>query len=133
MLSGIGKRISNETCGFTQGTNLSAYTQLYIGFLISGLIHMAGDYMVMQKFAFFSPRWFLLQAMAITFEDFVQWCTKSWRPKMGWTSKAIGYIYVITWFTWCGPLWFDYMSKNGQASADRGVLSGKLLEFWISS
>lgn len=130
MLSAIGKHVANKTFGFTPGTNLSSYTQLYTAFFVSGLIHLGADYTVMRHLTIFSPRFFLLQAVAITLEDFIQWCTKSARSKIGWTSKAVGYLWVIVWFTWSGPLWVDYMSKNGQSSQDAGAVFGKLLEGW---
>lgn len=127
LISGIGKHVANKTFNFTPGTNLSAYTQLYIGFFLSGIIHMGGDCMVMQDlFVFFTVRFFLLQAVAITVEDFVQWFTKSWRLKMGWTSKAVGFCWVLVWFSWSAPLWFDYLNKNGNTTADPVIFSREM-------
>lgn len=93
---------------------------------------MAGDCVVVQQFVFFSPRFFLLQAVAITVEDLVLRSSVSLRSKMGWTSKAVGFCWVLLWFSWSAPFWFDYMSKNGQYTEDVGVVSGKILELWKS-
>lgn len=115
MLSSIGKHVANKTFGFSRGTNLSAYTQLYIGFALSGLVHAGGDYMVARRLSLTKPsiRWFLLQAVGITLEDFFMWCTKSIRPNSRWLNRAIGTIWVTLWFAWTTPAYTDNMSMGG--------------------
>lgn len=133
MISGIGKHFANKTLGFAPGTNLSSYTQLYIAFLISGLIHAGGDFMVVRYLPIFPLKFFLLQAVAITIEDFVIWCTRSIRPKLGWLNKAIGFAWVVVWFTWSGPQWLDPMSANGGTVDGEGVVFKPLLNFFRAS
>lgn len=58
-------------------------------------------------------QFFMLQAIAITLEDFFIWFAKPLRAKLGWFSRAVGFCYVIAWFTWSGPLFLDPMSVDG--------------------
>ena len=50
-------------------------------------------------------RFFMAQPLAITFEDFVQWC---WQ-KSGFSQRhqrigrAIGYAWTFVWFSYCLP------------------------------
>lgn len=115
-MTGIAKYIAHKAFQFTPGTNLSSYTQLYTVFLISGLIHAGGDYMVLRHLPASTLQTFLLQAVAITFEDFVIWYTEPIRPKFGLLNRAIGYIWVVLWITWSGPIWVDPMSVRGYGS-----------------
>lgn len=116
-MTGIAKSIAHKGFRFAPGTNMSAYTQLYIVFLISGLIHAGGDYMVLRHLPMSTMRAFLLQAVAITLEDFVIWCTQPIRPKLGVLSRATGFIWVVVWITCLsGPPWVDSMSVHGYGS-----------------
>lgn len=115
MISGIGKKIANDLFKFTRGSNLSAYTQLYIGFLLSGLIHLSSDYMVRRRLTSSTVRFFMLQAVAITLEDLFLWYTKALRsnPGVGWLNRIVGYCWVIWWMTWSFPIFLDPMSVDG--------------------
>ncbi|KAJ7668146.1 hypothetical protein B0H17DRAFT_1336021 [Mycena rosella] len=53
-------------------TATSAYTHLYIAFLISGIMHYLPEYMALRHWGGGALLFFLLQAVAITFEDGVQ-------------------------------------------------------------
>ncbi|KAI3326349.1 membrane bound O-acyl transferase family-domain-containing protein [Xylariaceae sp. AK1471] len=94
-----------DAVGIPRGTNWSSYTTLYLAFLISGTFHalsqrqmpcpvdVSDSERVTGFFLFF-----VWQAAAITFEDFVQWCCR--RGGLGENLlllRVIGYM----WVTWC--------------------------------
>jgi len=127
VITGLGKRLANKTLAFRPGSLPSAYTQLYTAFLLSGLVHVAGDYIILKHLPFFPIRFFLLQAAGITLEDFVIWLTKPIHAHLGWTRKLIGFIWVISWFVWSGPLWLDEMGARGYYINEPGVIFGSPL------
>jgi hypothetical protein len=86
--------------GLRKGSLASRYTQLYITFGISCIFHQFQMFNVtrrdMGEFAFF-----MVQPIAITAEDIVQW---TWRKLRGPTSTArfetlVGYAWVLAWFS----------------------------------
>ncbi|KAH8773842.1 membrane bound O-acyl transferase family-domain-containing protein [Diaporthe sp. PMI_573] len=96
-----------DLIGIRHGTNLSSYTQLWFSFLVSGYFH------TMSHFLFPPPLnitvaerihpifvFFILQAAAVTFEDFVQW---AWCKALGMGDgvhrwrRVVGYIWVAGW------------------------------------
>jgi len=123
-ITGIGKHIAKNTLSFRPGSIPSSYTQLYIAFLLSGLAHAGGDYIILKHIPFVTVRFFLLQAVVITFEDVVIWLTKPIHTKLGWISKVIGYIWVFSWYVWSGPSWIDEMSARGQHITNPGAIFG---------
>jgi Membrane bound O-acyl transferase family len=133
MLSIIGKHVAYTVCGFEPGTAASSYTQLFVAFLLSGLIHTGGDYMVFRHFTSFSLQFFLLQAIAISFEDFVIWSTKSmsayWDPRI---SRTVGYVWVLGWFCFAIPMWLDPLTAANIHTVDRGDITTKVLNLWTS-
>ena len=106
-----------DAVGIKRGSTLSSYTQLWLAFLISALMH-AQSFLILP-----SPtnitlsertvgvvQFFLWQAAAITFEDFVQWL---WARLGGKTSgpsifrTVIGYVWVVWSFWYSVPLGAD--------------------------
>ncbi|KAI0549799.1 putative toxin biosynthesis protein [Xylaria curta] len=97
--------------GIQHGTNLSSYTQLWFSFLVSGYFHASSHLILPQPInvtvaetAYPIFFFFVLQATAITFEDFIKWV---WCKGLGkgegaskWRS-ALGYAWVIGW------LWYS--------------------------
>lgn len=95
--------------GIPRGTNWSSYTTLYLAFLISGTFHALSQRLMPcpvnvsdseRVVGFFL--FFVWQAAAITFEDFVQWCWGRYMPGLRLSqnllfSRVIGYF----WVTWC--------------------------------
>jgi Membrane bound O-acyl transferase family len=133
MLSIIGKHVAFTVCGFKPGTMASSYTQLFVAFLVSGLMHTGGDYMVFHRFTSFSSQFFLLQAIAISFEDFVLWSTKHWCAR--WDrriTRIIGYIWVLGWFCFAIPIWLDPLTAADLHLVERGAITTKLLDIWTS-
>ncbi|KAK0204106.1 membrane bound O-acyl transferase family-domain-containing protein [Desarmillaria ectypa] len=96
-------RFAAQTLGFPPGTKLSSYTQLYVGFFVSGNVHAWGDRMAGSKFGH-SILWFQLQAVAITLEDAVIILGKraGFRGHILW--RAIGLLWVATWFVFTTPM-----------------------------
>jgi len=118
-------------CGLKPGTDLSSSIQLYVAFFLSGLIHTSADYMMVGYFPWFSLRFFLLQAVAISFEDLVirtvkPLCTETYSR----ANRILGYLWVISWFYWAGPLWLDPTSASGTHVCDKGVIFGRVWDLW---
>ena len=144
MAAGLGKLVANKFLGFPRGTNRSSYTQLYVGFFLSGLLHSSGDFMVEKRMVYRSFKFFLLQAISITFEDLVIYIAKlslrqggielklgqgdeSWG---GAVVRVIGYCWVIVWGTLSLPIFLDGLNAVGWGSADRGPITQFLLNEW---
>ena len=144
MLAGLGRLIANKFLKFPRGSNLSSYTQLYIAFFLSGLIHCFGDFMFERRVAYHSLKFFLLQAVAITFEDFVIYLAKCLLHQGGvelkpgkddesWaeaTVRVIGYCWVILWFCLSLPVFVDEPSTLGFNSGDVKPITQFLLDRW---
>ncbi|KAG8935600.1 hypothetical protein FRC02_007311, partial [Tulasnella sp. 418] len=97
-----GKWIAQKL-NFKSGTNASSYTQLYVAFVMSGVIHSLGDRMMIGKSGMGSSMpFFLQQAVAITLEDFVIWLGRRTFGTPYW-ARWVGYIWVICWFRWSLP------------------------------
>ena len=144
MVAGLGRLVANKFLGFPRGSNRSSYTQLYVAFFLSGLLHFAGDFTLEKRLVFRSFKFFLLQAVAITFEDFVIYiskCLLRWggiefkpgKVDESWAETAvrvIGYCWVTLWFCFTLPLWLDELNVSGFGSTDRGNITQFLLDTW---
>ena len=60
MLAGLGKLVANKISKFPRGTNLSSYTQLYVAFFLSAILHFSGDFAYEKRITSRSFRLFLL-------------------------------------------------------------------------
>ena len=91
----------------------TTYFKFFTSFFISGLLHAVAEYAIHQHFSEGSSiRFFVLQAVAITFEDAVIAIASC----LGYKSKAfrlIGFIWVFTWFTFSLPIWLDPLAHAG--------------------
>ena len=145
MVAGLGRLVANKLLGFPRGTNRSSYTQFYIAFFLSALLHFSGDFMLEKRLVYRTFKFFLLQAVAITFEDFVIYIAKRlvlrWRGiefKLGkadesWAEVAvrvIGYCWVTLWFCLTLPVWLDELNAIGISRYDRGLITQFLLDTW---
>ena len=89
--------------------------KLFIVFFVSGLIHHSAKYVVYLKWGGHSMEFFLLQAVAIIFEDF----NISLAARAGFFSepnrfyKFIGFVWVFAWFTYSLPIRLDEMIHIG--------------------
>ena len=144
MFVGFGRLVANKVLKFPRGTYRSSYTQLYTAFFLSGLLHFAGDFMFERRLVYYSFKFFLLQAVAITFESFVIYTAKSLLHQRGIESKperldgswegavlrVFGYCWVTLWFTLTLPVWLDEPDTKGFGSIDRGPITQFLLDTW---
>ena len=144
MLAGLGRLVADKILKFPRGSNRSFCTQLYVSFFLSGLLHFSGDFMFQKRMVYYSFKFFLLQAVAITFENFVIYIAKRlllWKGiefKPGkadesWAEavvRVIGYCWVILWFCLTMPLWIDESDTVGLSSTDRGPITQFLLDSW---
>lgn len=144
MLAGLGRFISHKFLKFPRGTNRSSYAQLYVAFFLSGTIHFAGDFMSQRRMVYHSFKFFLLQAVAITFEDLVIYIGKRLllrrviklnpdRADGSWAEAAArtaGYCWVTLWFCLTLPAWRDKTTAIGWDGADRLPISQLVLGAW---
>ena len=138
MFAGLGRLVANKFLRFPRGTNLSSYTQLYVAFFLSAILHFAGDVAFEKRIVSRSFKFFLLQAVAITFEDLVIYTAKRLLPRVGkvdkpWTMVAVrvtGYCWVTLWLCLTLPVWLDELNALGFSSTDRRPIARFLLNRW---
>jgi len=144
ILTGLGRLVANKYLKFPQGSNLSSYTQLYVAFFLSGCVHVAGDFAYEKRVVYRSLKFFLLQAVGITLEDFVIYLSKSVLIRSGIelnlgetgeylveaVVRGIGYCWVTSWFCLTLPVWVDEASNAGLHANDRGPISRYLVRKW---
>ena len=119
MFSVHGKFLAHRVFGFTPGTNLSSYTQLYTAFFISGLAHVPPSDRGTLYF-------FILQAVAITFEDAViALAARVGLKHSGALFRRLGYVWVYCWFVYSLPLWVDFQVYSG--SFEHGGMKPSLI------
>lgn len=140
----MGKFISNKFFKFPRGTNRSSYAQLYIAFFLSGVIHFAGDFMANQRVVYHSFKFFLLQALAITVEDFIVYIGKHvlfrrgiklnpGRADENWAdavARVMGYCWVTLWFCYTLPEWRDKSNGIGFDGAEKLPISRLVRTAW---
>ena len=104
-LTAHGKFISKNIFHLKSGTSLAWHVQLYAAFALSGLIHLAADYRGQDDWTKGNTmQFFLLQAVAITFEDVViNLALRLGFRKTTRLSKCIGYLWVLGWWIWAAP------------------------------
>ncbi|KAJ7682049.1 membrane bound O-acyl transferase family-domain-containing protein [Mycena polygramma] len=112
-LSAHGKFVAHRVLRLKPGSKASGYTQLYVAFLISGIMHYLPEYMALRHWGGGALRFFFLQAVAITFEECVQDAGRRLGLKAGWGWKAVGYFWVWSWFAYCLPGWQDPLLHEG--------------------
>jgi len=110
----------------------TTYFKLFTTFLISGLMHASGDYILHQNFyQGTSVQFFVLQAVGITFEDAVIALASRVGYKQSGVFKLIGFVWVFAWFTFCMPLWLDPQVHAGTINqTDRVSLIRALVRFF---
>ena len=141
---GFGRVVANKFFKFPRGTNRSSFTQLYAAFFLSGLFHFAGDFMFQRRMVYYPFKFFFLQAIAITFEEFVIYitkrllCRRGTEPKPGKPNESWGgavvrvarYCWVTIWFCLTLPVWLDEPNVVGFGRMDRGPITQFLLDVW---
>ncbi|EED84098.1 predicted protein [Postia placenta Mad-698-R] len=108
--------------GLRQGSWASSYTQLYVGFAVSGLMHCGGDFMVSPKLFGASFPFFIAQAAAISLEDAVVGLAK----RTGLQAQcpdglvhALGYVWVFVWLNMSVPWYLNWLMRAGVIDTSR--------------
>lgn len=114
--------------GCPPGSFASRYTQLFIGFFASGMIHNLGDRMIGQTFGR-SSVFFLAQAVAIMFEDVVVAAGRRAGVQESAATRALGYMWTAAWFVVSVPLLMDVMTDAGKPRGPSLPIS-PLLMLW---
>jgi len=110
--------------------------QTTAAFFVSAVTHVGGDYAIHRSFRKSGPtfQFFLLQSTAILIEEIAiraaRWVLLSTRvgtqaPDVMW--RAVGYLWVGSWFVWCAPPWLDAISDAGGTTRTR-LIPLKMLE-----
>ena len=95
---------------------MSSKVQLFVGFTVSGIIHVGGDLMLDPNYAGYSIPFFIYQAMIITLEDFLIERLKQLGFRDGRPARAVGYIWTAGWWLYTAPCLWDWHLKRGIAS-----------------
>ncbi|KAJ7167814.1 membrane bound O-acyl transferase family-domain-containing protein [Mycena filopes] len=112
-LSAHGRFVAHKVLRLQPGTKASAYTQLYVAFLVSGTMHYLPEYMVLRHWGGGALWFFLLQAVAITLEECVMGLGRGLGITGNWKWKLVGYFWVWSWFAFSLPIWQDPLLHAG--------------------
>ncbi|PMD36334.1 hypothetical protein L207DRAFT_516028 [Hyaloscypha variabilis F] len=114
-----------------RGTLVSRYTQLYLTFIATTLVHHSGAMNItstssennLNQVAFF-----MLQPVAITFEDFVIYLGKKAEVKESRLTRALGSLWTFAWFTYTLRYAFAFLANTGMfaTSVLPSVIQGTL-------
>ncbi|KAL1666370.1 membrane bound O-acyl transferase family-domain-containing protein [Schizophyllum commune] len=114
-VSSYGKWLT-RAAGATPGTKASSYIQLYAGFVVSGLLHEIGDRQL-DRNPGKSMRFFILQALWITFEDGIIGLGKRLGVQESSATRTIGRLSTFIWFAATTPPELIEVMLNGGKSA----------------
>ncbi|KAL1684041.1 membrane bound O-acyl transferase family-domain-containing protein [Schizophyllum commune] len=114
-VSSYGKWLA-RAAGATPGTKASSYIQLYAGFVVSGLLHEIGDRQL-DRSPGKSMRFFILQALWITFEDGIIGLGKRLGIQESRATRALGGLSTFIWFAATTPPELIEVMLNGGNSA----------------
>ncbi|KAF7316085.1 MBOAT-2 domain-containing protein [Mycena indigotica] len=101
---------------FPRGSNASAYTQLFVAFFVSAIVHYGAEVFALRNWGGGALTFFMLQPFAIVVEDFLIWVGQ----RMGWNSPAwryVGYITTLGWFVWVTPIWQEPLIREGEMAS----------------
>jgi hypothetical protein len=90
------------------------YLKLSIAFFVSSILHSLGDYAILHSWSTGAMKFFMLQPLGIAFEHLISYLVRSAGispPK--WVSRAVGYLWVLWWFTITLPMWLEPVVKAG--------------------
>ncbi|KAJ3785259.1 membrane bound O-acyl transferase family-domain-containing protein [Lentinula aff. detonsa] len=112
-VTSIGKFVCRKL-GFQPGTWYSSYTQLYVAFFISAVLHCFGDVMVGWEYLGASFPFFVSQAFGITFEDIaIHLFKRTGLRNRSPVNQAIGYVWVAFWMSFSLPWYIDWAVNAG--------------------
>ncbi|KAJ6576560.1 membrane bound O-acyl transferase family-domain-containing protein [Mycena vulgaris] len=133
LLLSHARLFSYRVMGLRPGTPSSAYVQLFAAFILSGIIHQFGQYMLTRDDLYPSSKgplfFFLSQAMIITVEDSIISVGKK-AGLRGRSWKVVGFLWVLAWLTLSVPIWMDKQVAAGFMDAEfKGGMSMKFVVF----
>lgn len=110
-----GRFLAYKVFRLQRGSIPSGIVQLFTAFIISGFIHQMADYsMLGNLFEGGSFKFFILQPFAILFEETVIYLAGKMQINPCPTvSRCIGYLWVVSWFTFCVPIMQIPMIRGG--------------------
>ena len=112
------------------------YTHIFFVFLLSGIYHQACY--VTQGLSWGEARgattFFVLMGLGILLEDFVQWLCFGDRSGKGkrnssWTAVAVGYVWVVLWFTLAAPHFTYPGLRRNTGSEEDNMLPFSVVEY----
>lgn len=95
--------------GLRKGTLMSRYFQVYLGFFISGLLHAWSTFNATREGG--GEMWFfMMQAVAITGEDCVQWAWRCYTKTPASNEprgivRLLGLAWTLWLFSYTLPVW----------------------------
>ncbi|KAI0675985.1 membrane bound O-acyl transferase family-domain-containing protein [Trametes maxima] len=102
-----------RTLRIPRGTFLSSQVQIHTAFALSSLLHALGDLMLGPEHFGQSVPFFVVNALAITFEDAVIALARRAGIREGRATRLLGYAWVVGWFAWSAPLYVRWMFESG--------------------
>ncbi|KAJ7513074.1 membrane bound O-acyl transferase family-domain-containing protein [Mycena galericulata] len=100
-----GKYLAHKVLRLSPGGNASAYVQLYTAFLLSAAVHYGAETMALRHPRGGAFAFFMLQAVAITVEDFLFFLLRQAGVKEGRIVRWLGYTWTWAWFALVLPVW----------------------------
>ncbi len=113
-LSAHGKFLARRVLNLQPGTNFSSYVQLYVAFVLSGIMHWVAEYTAgMEWTKSTSVAFFVIQATGIAFEDGVIAAARKLGVGRPPYVHVLGYSWVLAWFYLTLPPWWDPIHRLG--------------------
>ncbi|KAJ3715558.1 membrane bound O-acyl transferase family-domain-containing protein [Lentinula guzmanii] len=114
--SSIGKAVAKRL-GAPPGSISSFIVQLFAAFLVSGIMHLFGDYTIGLKHIGVTLPFFVLQPFAILFEEFFFFglvCLKVDKHIFSLPTpikRCFGYLWTLVWFTYSSSWYIDPIAQ----------------------
>jgi hypothetical protein len=122
---GISNYITHDLLHLPKGSLIARYSNLYISFIVSGLIHIGTDFAVgVSLRESGSLQYFSTLATGIMLEDAIQaiWShivgpNRPGQPTPLW-QRCVGYLWTILFMVWCTPKWIYPLLERHRAGID---------------
>ncbi|EDR03831.1 uncharacterized protein LACBIDRAFT_306530 [Laccaria bicolor S238N-H82] len=112
-------------------------------FLISGLVHVGGEYMMLGRLGLGAFRFFLVQGLAVSVETIVSNVFSLSGSRLASPRKAalstpklwmriVGYVWVLLWFWWSLPFMVDPGILAGAYGPHRGLTFERLSKLAVN-
>lgn len=122
---GISIYITQDLLHLSKGSLVARYSNIYIAFIVSGLLHLGTDFGVGVTFRESGAlQFFCTVATGIMCEDAVEaiWShlvglNRSDQPTPLW-QRCVGYLWTILFLCWCTPRWTYPLIDRHRAGID---------------